>query len=490
MVLSLIVASFAAILSTIPTVSATEYLMDSHDGASSGYIISYIYSANASATGIGASAGISERFTSNTVNRYITHISAELKKVGSPDGDMYCFLFDADYNLIEISSDFLEISSLGTTNSWRNWTFSGTTIVEVGVYLRFAFVITSANTLSGSHYVNFAYGNSVSDVRLEHLYAGAWTYVNSNDISYAIYGEDTPQVTPTPTPNPTGGGVPVGTAQLIVDAYADCNVSWRIQGQSAVYYEGVFNLPVGTVIEMTLTPDEGYYFDYWWAIWIDGSTELYVNPLHFTLYYDLSITGFADAAEQSYEVLTLQNGAGGRVYADYSPENWTGAIRFFAGTYAIATNTTLSIGGLPYSGYQFYRTTFEWDINGVVLSNVEYDNPFTVSIIGTLTAKAYFTAGSLYPTVSPGGSGDTLGTVLTLLTSQAMISLFIMVIVGFVCYLMAGAWGFFAGLNVSAIMLLLAGVLDLWAIIVLAIVDGLLLYGKVSASKSTDVKGD
>ena len=474
----------SSIVAFVPSVSASEELIISQGATPNNY--QYIRTVHPSNQTTLVSSTINK--VTVATDTYLTAITLTMYKTGTPNAVLRAFLLDTDKVLIELSTDTIAASTLGTGTSGVafNFTFSGTSLLGtqtdyyLGVFAESAILLDASNDVrvrrlgSGTD-INYAYYNS------------KWNAVASSSLTLLGYGDITISPTPTPTPTPTGGGgTPIGTAQLTVDAYADCNVSWHVQGSTTNFYEGVYNLPVGTVIEMTCVPDEGYYFYYWWAIWGDGSTQFSLNPLHFTLYEDLSLTAFVDAADLAVlQTITLQEGSGGRVYADYTPENWTGAIRFFAGIYEIGYNSSLTVGGLPNTNYQFYRTTLAWNIGGVALSSTEYNNPVTVSVIGSLTAKAYFTAGSLYPTVSPGGEGDTLGTVLTLLTSQAMISLFIMVIVGFVCYLMAGAWGFFAGVNVAAIMLLLAGALELWAIIILVIVDALLLYGKISASKSS-----
>jgi len=392
-------------------------------------------------------------------------------------------------NTVLATSDAVNSSIFSGSSAWQTWTFDGTYQIESGESYVIAFEMTEK---SGSGFIRY-YSESVSASFNSVTYKSSNWYASTIDVMFIINGDTesySPTPTPTPTPTPGGGGTPIGTATLVVDAYADCNVSWNVQGSAETFYEGVFNLPVGTVIEMLCTPDDGYYFDYWWATFDEGSTFIEVNPLHFTLYWDLGLTGYVDAAPQDYQTLTLQEGAGGQVYVDYAPENWTGTIRFFSGVYSIATNTSITIGGLPSTNYQFYRTTLAWNIGGVSLSSTEYDNPITVSLIGSLTAKVYFTAGSLFPTPSGGATdGGSLGYVLTLLTSEIMIALFIMIIVGAVCFFMAGPWGFFVGINVAAIMLLLAGVIEAWAIIVLVILDALLLYGRVSTSKN-DKKGE
>lgn len=65
---------------------------------------------------------------------------------------------------------------------------------------------------------------------------------------------------------------------------------------------------------------------------------------------------------------------------------------------------------------------------------------------------------------------------------QMMVPIIILAAAALLGYKFAGAWGFFAGLNIGAIlsyMILGSSVFPLWGIVALLVIDGLLLFGKI-----------
>lgn len=58
-------------------------------------------------------------------------------------------------------------------------------------------------------------------------------------------------------------------------------------------------------------------------------------------------------------------------------------------------------------------------------------------------------------------------------------SLIIVLMAAFLGWKFAGPWGFFAGINLGYIVSVVFGILPLWGMIALLVVDGLLLFGKV-----------
>lgn len=64
-----------------------------------------------------------------------------------------------------------------------------------------------------------------------------------------------------------------------------------------------------------------------------------------------------------------------------------------------------------------------------------------------------------------------------------ILPLVLILLVALLCGRYAGVWGFFAGLNIAAILvyaIMGAAYLPLWGLVILALVDGLLLFGKIS----------
>lgn len=67
--------------------------------------------------------------------------------------------------------------------------------------------------------------------------------------------------------------------------------------------------------------------------------------------------------------------------------------------------------------------------------------------------------------------------------STMLLPLIIILVVAIICGKFGGVWGFFAGLNVSCILIYVimgTAYFPLWGIILLAVVDAMLLFGKVS----------
>lgn len=63
------------------------------------------------------------------------------------------------------------------------------------------------------------------------------------------------------------------------------------------------------------------------------------------------------------------------------------------------------------------------------------------------------------------------------------VPLILILVCGFLGYYFAGAWGFFAGFNIGTILAFTFGYLELWAIVLIAVIDAVLIFGNIKLGK-------
>lgn len=90
------------------------------------------------------------------------------------------------------------------------------------------------------------------------------------------------------------------------------------------------------------------------------------------------------------------------------------------------------------------------------------------------------------PTLAPwpptSDAWDNLGALLI----SVFIPLIIIGVCALLCAIYAGSWGFIAGLNLGVVLCLGAGLVEVWAVVIVVIIDGFLFFGALRESTAKE----
>lgn len=188
----------------------------------------------------------------------------------------------------------------------------------------------------------------------------------------------------------------------------------------------------------------------------------------------------------------------GLAFADYKTFYFDETFTLTAGTYYAAVvyveqitedgNAAILIGGSSTNAYEGYSSSYTQDAWAAAATTPD----FAFNVVGRTTDAAtptpqpssylYWngTAWVPYATVTPEPNIFENGVATPYI--QMLVPIIILAAAALLGWKFAGAWGFFAGLNIGAIltyMILGSSVFPLWGIVALLVIDGLLLFGKI-----------
>ncbi len=126
------------------------------------------------------------------------------------------------------------------------------------------------------------------------------------------------------------------------------------------------NLPEGTIVDITATPNENYRF----LKWSDGVSD---NPRSLVLSRDTTITAMFEPVV-TY-LLTIMTADGGRTNME-------------VGTYSCYAGEKVTLFAIPAENYQFDH----WIVNDGTVANNPTDNPLIVEMTGALSVTPVFVA--------------------------------------------------------------------------------------------------
>jgi len=142
------------------------------------------------------------------------------------------------------------------------------------------------------------------------------------------------------------------------------------------------------------------------------------------------------------------------------------------------------------------------DFNSIANKQLAYIRLSSTSYPGNMGGEAE-NYGQTTATPTPGPTappvsdfGNAITTIVALFFGDAPgevgigIPLLIIAVCALASYKMAGAWGFFAGFNIGVILCFMFGILELWSVIVIVVVDALMLYGKVSTDREKSASNE
>lgn len=187
----------------------------------------------------------------------------------------------------------------------------------------------------------------------------------------------------------------------------------------------------------------------------------------------------------SYEVLKVSD------QIMYGTEGWYFFTFDNGGDFIVYNNTAYRIGIIGDGHWHAYPSAAGNSLGNWLDDTNSFTSPTAMSNAPTSYMTGYIQCATPdaptptpAPTASPTPADISWGIWATLSPYSTLIfPLIIILIVAILCGKFGGVWGFFAGLNVSCILIYAvmgATYFPLWGIVILGIVDGLLLFGKIS----------
>lgn len=168
----------------------------------------------------------------------------------------------------------------------------------------------------------------------------------------------------------------------------------------------------------------------------------------------------------------------------------------FNGTYQIQSgqNYVIDLEILTYTSgtLQAHQGASSGSINGVIHQSGAWTtyagkdmyfiiNGDSASLTPTPTPTPSPTPVGWTPTPAPNNVTSVIDAIIA--NINVLIFLAVIFIFGVLGYGFAGAWGFFAGVNLAVVMLVIFGTLPLWVAIAMIVLDGLMFFGKAEIGK-------
>lgn len=392
----------------------------------------------------------------------------------------YLEVSSTQYDYTELShSEFLVydfVFSGSTYEAGTYWLCIYNTVYAGGVGYGARLGYDSGGTYAGNH---------------SSYYNSAWIS-RTGDLCFYVY-TDTPGATPTPTPTPPPS-VPEGFSSCTFGVEPDGLVTWSYGdpenpeyvwiGHVGLTYTNPNTWQIMDGTQLTVTaypPNASYAFDHWEATTGEYNFNITVSPLFFTVEADFTLTAICVPIEETNSyIVTFPATAGGVIGVSYNNEtSWDFSDQTYT-MFIVQGGTLLTFHAVPNSGYSFSSLIVE-PANTSIATQVYASDTVAVIIEYDCSVYGVFTA------TGGGSSGgaDNINDVIDAIIANlnVLIYLTVIFIFGVLGYGFAGAWGFFAGINLAVIMLYIFGSLPLWVVIAMIILDSLMFYGKAQIGK-------
>lgn len=394
---------------------------------------------------------------------------------------------------LEVSSTQYSYSEVSHTQyTVYDFEFSGATY-EAGTYWAVVYNTVSAGTTGSGFKIGYDSGGTYGGNHSSY-YNSAWGS-RSGDLCFYVYTDDGVTPTPTPTPPPS---VPEGYISAtfatepsngVINWYAYASYPDNFVGPPSPFavfdgHAGTYQIPIGSPLKVNCTAPSGYVFDHYYCTTGEYTFNISTSFLYFEVEADFTVTAvFVDESESNIVELTFPSFTGGYLQVDFGENSsfYYGGLIYVRPSepLLVTVGTTFNINVVATSGYTF-NYIVEAPVNTSIATrlfystNVQYEAQYDVSLYASLTL--------------PSGATPTPDISNESITLAWTIGLPLAIVLGcaFGCWYMAGAWGFFAGLNVGVIItfvVLGTAYMPLWAVVVIILVDALLLFGKIGFSR-------
>lgn len=406
------------------------------------------------------------------------HIYA-YKSTGTPYGKMV--IIDGNLNIISVSNEAVAIPTGSTTNyHMLNYTFSPDVYInklDTDYYFLGFITSSAASWMAGGG------DKRISDA--SNSYASPTDPIDASIVNGGLYSawiDIVQENEPTPTIPPPN--IPDGylSATFGISPSTAGNILWNIPTDTEGDLEssgetGTYQLMNGTQVNAFASVNAEYVFDHWEATTGEYTFLPEANPIRFTGTNNFNLTAVCVFTNQSNVIrIDMPVSNHGHIDITYTIDGFTNTYGNYRFLY-FKPGANITITPDPDAGYIHAQTLITpADTNGPYVTQMFISESLAWSVIFNATIQSTFTipAGHTAPP-------ETSFEIAILPYLNLLMPVIILGIAALLGYKFAGAWGFFAGVNIGAIItyMTLPDVFPLWGIIALLIIDGLLLFGKV-----------